>query len=140
MDITEIRFKRLAEAETLAGGLRSLAERADLNEKYLRQIRDGFQGKKDRNPRRLGDDAARRIEKALGLPRGWMDSLSSVDTAQPSPGAPISMTEALSSIRNLASPRSQMTIDRLVAADRAGELADEDWALIDAIVARIRKR
>lgn len=74
MDITEIRRRRLAEAEALAGGIVKLAEIAGLSEKYLRQIKTGFQGRKDRNPRRLGDDAARRIEAALDKGRGWMDT------------------------------------------------------------------
>ena len=50
------------------------------------------------------------------------------------------MAVALTSIRDLASPRSQVTLDRMIAAAKAGELEDDDWALLDAIVARIRKR
>lgn len=44
-----------------------------LNPKYLNQILSGFMGERDKKPRDLGDKAAAKIEKALGLPANWMD-------------------------------------------------------------------
>lgn len=73
VDIVTTRKLRLAQAEQEAGGIAQLAELAGLSEKYLRQIKQGFQGKKDRKPRSLGNSAARKIERALGKPFGWMD-------------------------------------------------------------------
>lgn len=53
-------------------GQTKLAKLADTNPVYLSQV---MTGQPDRygNPRRLGPKVARKIEKALGLPHGWMD-------------------------------------------------------------------
>ena len=40
---------------------------------YLDQILQGFQGKRDKNPRRVGDALAGKISLGLGLHDSWMD-------------------------------------------------------------------
>ena len=93
-----------------------------------------------KSPRGIGDAVAEKIEEAFGKPPGWMDTMPIAVPEIEEPGAEVSMAVALTSIRDLASPRSQVTLDRMIAAAKAGELEDDDWALLDAIVERIRKR
>ena len=57
-----------------AGGVDRLAERAGVSRKYLDQILQGFQGKRDKNPRCVGDALAGKISLGLGLHDSWMDS------------------------------------------------------------------
>lgn len=70
-------------------GLRGVAERAELNHQSLDQIIKGvlLPPKLDgsRSPRKLGDDAARRIEEAEGLGRGWFDLPDAVAPDMPAP-------------------------------------------------------
>ena len=54
-------------------GVDRLAERAGVSRKYLDQILQGFQGKRDKNPRRVGDALAGKISLGLGLHDSWMD-------------------------------------------------------------------
>lgn len=79
-------------------GLRAVAERAGLNYQSLEQIIKGvlLPPKQDgtRSPRKLGDDAARKIEEAEGLGLGWFDIQQAGAAAAPHeapsdmPGAP----------------------------------------------------
>lgn len=66
-------------------GLRAVAARAGVSAGSLDQIIKGvlLPPKKDgsRSPRSLGDDAARRIEDAERLGRGWFDEPPSITTA-----------------------------------------------------------
>ncbi len=50
-----------------------LGPEQQVNEKYLYQVLSGFQGAKDKKPRSLGDDYARRIAAAFGYQETWMD-------------------------------------------------------------------
>ncbi len=71
--IDEIRRQNLLEAMARMGTARALAEKADLSAAYLSQVKNGQPDSKTGNPKNLGDDAARKIEKAIGETRGWMD-------------------------------------------------------------------
>jgi hypothetical protein len=73
----EIRRRRLAELCAQEGGVRVVADKAKMNWQSLDQIlkkvllpqkADGT-----RNPRTLGDDAARDLEEVFDLGRGWFD-------------------------------------------------------------------
>lgn len=68
MDVREIRLARLLE---LIGkfGQKELADRVDIDTAYISQI------KNPNNPKNMGEKLARRIERALTLPTGWMDRL-----------------------------------------------------------------
>lgn len=59
-------------------GLRTVADRAGVNQFALEQVMKGvlLPAKKDgtRSPRNLGDAAARAIERAFDKPEGWFDS------------------------------------------------------------------
>lgn len=66
--IRKIRLKQLIAREKGAGGSQaSLARKVETDPAYLSQIL----GKEERD---VGDDLARRLETACGLPRGWMDT------------------------------------------------------------------
>ena len=71
--IDEIRRLNLIEAIARAGTAKALAEKADLSAAYISQVKNGQPDSKTGNPKNLGDEAARKIEKAVGVTRGWMD-------------------------------------------------------------------
>jgi AraC-like DNA-binding protein len=79
--------RRLRKLQEIADrhGADEVAVRAGLSPAYLRQIIKGTKlpAKKDgsREPRMLGDAAARAIESAYTLPRGWFDTDGDVATA-----------------------------------------------------------
>lgn len=76
MDIYEIRKHNLVK---LIGDQRkgSCAERWGMAPAHLSQILS------DKTAKNLGDDVARRIEEVEKLPRGWFDSIPSVEEVQP---------------------------------------------------------
>lgn len=75
----ERRRRKLTELCTTYGSLGAVAEKSLLNTVYLDQIIKGAllppkRGDGSRTPRTLGDSAARAIEVALSLERGWFDN------------------------------------------------------------------
>lgn len=50
--------------------------------KYIKQLLAGFQGKRDRKPRGVGDQFARDLEGALNLGLGWMDARHDTEWAE----------------------------------------------------------
>lgn len=73
MENRDIRKQNLKYAVQFFGGVGTLAEKADCSKKYLEQILQGFQSGKDKNPRKLGDNIASKIAKALGKEPYWID-------------------------------------------------------------------
>lgn len=77
METNEDRRRRKLEALIKSHGVEEVAAQAGLSAAYLDQIikRVLLPKKADgtRSPRALADDAARRIERGLGLAVGWMD-------------------------------------------------------------------
>lgn len=73
MDNREIRLLNLKYAIAKYGGIGAVAEMAECSKKYLEQIVQGFQGPKDKSPRKVGDAIAARIAAALGEEPYWMD-------------------------------------------------------------------
>jgi len=77
METNEDRRRRKLEALIKHHGAETVASEAGLSAAYLNQIvkRVLLPKKADgtRSPRALADDAARRIERGLGLATGWMD-------------------------------------------------------------------
>lgn len=71
--IDEIRRLNLIEAIARLGTATALAERAGLSPAYLSQIKNRQPESKTGKPKSMGDEAARKIETALGETRGWMD-------------------------------------------------------------------
>jgi hypothetical protein len=75
----ERRKRKLAVLATEHGGLEVIAQRAELSAESLVQVVKGTllppkRGSTDRSPRALGDSAARAIEGAFNLGRGWFDN------------------------------------------------------------------
>jgi len=56
-----------------AGSATALANAAGISAAYLSQIKNKTPESKTRKPKGMGDDVARKIEKALALQIGWMD-------------------------------------------------------------------
>lgn len=69
MENKEIRLANMLALAEQYGGLQGLADKTKTDAKYLSQVKNRWQG------RGMGDEVARRIEDALGKPRGWMDTL-----------------------------------------------------------------
>ena len=68
MENKEIRRANMLALADQHGGLQALADATKTDAKYLSQVKNRWKG------RGMGDDVARRIEEALGKPRGWMDA------------------------------------------------------------------
>ncbi|MDH4228957.1 MAG: S24 family peptidase [Nitrospirota bacterium] len=67
MDAKSIRRQNLLHLIAEAGGQKKLAGRTAVNPAYLSQILS------DKTPRTMGDDVARRLERGMDKPHGWMD-------------------------------------------------------------------
>lgn len=71
--IDEIRRDNLLLAIERTGTMTALAEAAKVSAAYLSQIKNKTPESKTGKPKGMGNDVARRIEKALGEPEGWID-------------------------------------------------------------------
>ncbi|MBB5508119.1 S24 family peptidase [Paraburkholderia atlantica] len=69
----EIRRDNLVLAISRAGKASALAEKAGVAAAYLSQIKNRSPESKTGKPKAMGDDVARKIERALGEAEGWMD-------------------------------------------------------------------
>jgi Peptidase S24-like len=69
----EIRRENLLVAIKRAGTASALAEKAGVAAAYLSQIKNRSAESKTGKPKSMGDEVARKIEKALGESEGWMD-------------------------------------------------------------------
>lgn len=71
MLIKEILLNNLKYAAHICGGTATLAEKVGCSKKYLDQILQGFQSKKDKRPRSMGDGMASLIAAAVGEEEHW---------------------------------------------------------------------
>lgn len=71
--VEEIRLRRLELLVTEAGSAEELARRCDTAAEYLSQLRSGKIDKKTGKPRKPGSQLARKLERRMGKPVGWMD-------------------------------------------------------------------
>lgn len=71
--IEEIRRRNLEALIRQAGSIATLAEEAESSAVYLSQIRHKAPDSKTGKPREMGKGMARRLERAMGKPEGWMD-------------------------------------------------------------------
>lgn len=70
----EIRRQNLGHAIRRAGTASKLAEMVGTSPAYISQIKNRTHDSKSGTPKTMGDDFARRVEAALGLAVGWMDT------------------------------------------------------------------
>ena len=80
MDIYEIRYQHLMRLLKVYKA-KDLADLADTNPGYISQVKTRRFAKGRGTPARIGDELARKFEKGLNKPHGWMDKLHD-DTAQ----------------------------------------------------------
>lgn len=99
----ERRKRKLDELCKANGGLDAVAAAAQVSPVYLDQILEGrlLPPKKDgtRSPRSLGDDVARKLEKAFALETGWFDDARPDTTYKPTgsvdePARPVNHTSS----------------------------------------------
>lgn len=119
----ENRLHWLEVAIGLAGSASRLAERADLSEAYLSQVRTRSKDSKTGRCRSLGATAARKIERALRKPVGWMDQPkpATIDTSTPPPAV-----HAVEEIQSLFA--------KFQEHHRAGRLSEREVALLKAVL------
>ena len=109
MDIKEIRLINLNEAIKIVKTQANLAAKTNIKTSYFSQI------KNPKHKTKMGDDVARRIEKAINKPHGWMDQLHN-DTE----GSQSNKTgEDSADIYKSASPEARKLFEIIDAADRA---------------------
>lgn len=70
----EIRRENLNIAIARVKTAAALAEKARTSPAYLSQVKNAQPDSKTGVPKHMGDDVARRIEKAIGEPEGWIDT------------------------------------------------------------------
>jgi hypothetical protein len=71
--IGKIRLDNLEALIQRFGTAEALAEKADTSPVYISMLRNCTVDKKTGRPREMGTAMARRMEKAAGMPAGWMD-------------------------------------------------------------------
>lgn len=85
----EIRHQNLELAVMRAGTASKLAEMVGTAPAYISQIKNRTQDSRSGKPKTMGDEFARRVEVALGLAVGWMDTqhIPDDDAAPPVSGS-----------------------------------------------------
>jgi hypothetical protein len=74
LTVAEVRHANLLRVIAEAGNAARLPELIDTKPQYLSQLVRRAPDSKTGKPRELGDDLARRIERRLAKPHGWMDT------------------------------------------------------------------
>ncbi|MDR0769765.1 MAG: S24 family peptidase [Burkholderiales bacterium] len=77
----EIRLDNLFLAIARKGSIDTLAKNAETSPSYISQLKNGVIEQKTGKTKGVGDDVARKIERALGEPTGWMDADHSRDAS-----------------------------------------------------------
>lgn len=140
MSVRTARRRKLDVLIDEAGDVASLARRAGVSDKYLRQILAGFQGPRDRKPRELGDRVARRLEAACGRPEGWMDEPAAVGgRAGRGPGTAVAAF-APAGPDEIWIPRHDGVHPRMGARDGATMDGDEVVTMVKASTSGLRRR
>lgn len=125
----EIRRARLALLIAEAGSAAKFAERAGKAPPQISQWINASPDSKTKRPRTMSDDAARELEKRLGLPRGWMDQpvVTPADRSARDSDAVPALPSALAAVANALSsvpPGKRQALLGVLAAyasDPAGE-------------------
>lgn len=112
----ETRRDNLVLAIKRAGSAAKLAEQTGSAAAYLSQIKMRTPNSKTGVPKQMGDDLARRIEQALGVPAGWMD----VDHEKP---GEISISMTPFDVNVLPASRGKRAIP-VISAIQAGALRE----------------
>lgn len=104
-----------------AGNAAELARMTELSPKYLRQLKNRTVGKGRLSARTIGPDAMRAIERAFGLPQGWiyfphdLAQQHLLAASKPKPAEP-----PAPAVHRLDSPSSQY---RALSADVSARIA-----------------
>lgn len=71
--ISEIRRNNLLLAISIAGGATALSKLSSVSAAYISQVKNKQPESTTGKPKGMGDSVARKIEKAINKPCGWMD-------------------------------------------------------------------
>ena len=69
----EIQLENLLVLISEAGGESELAAKYGCSDAYIKQMARGYKDSKSGSPKGLGPMAARKLERCMEKPRGWMD-------------------------------------------------------------------
>jgi SOS-response transcriptional repressor LexA len=118
----EVRRQNLLLAIGMAGSAAKLAELAKTSPAYLSQIKNRTPDSKTGTPKTMGDDMARRIEAAIGMPYGWMDTPQrAVEQSAIQPSKP-----AIPFDENVTSAPLGLRPIPVISSVQAGQLRDMD--------------
>ncbi|WP_051975390.1 hypothetical protein [Cupriavidus necator] len=121
MDIHEIRRAHLRELTRERGSKAKLAKLSESSPAYISQVLS------ETTKANVGDDLARRIERAYGKPRGWMDQIGTLEDRETAarvdvPPAPVrraitedDLLEAFALLRALSEGAKRVAIAQIKA-------------------------
>lgn len=129
-DIDQIRRENMASIEADLGGATAAAARAGMSQSQWSNLRAGAADSKTGKPRGMRKDTARKIERAMGRPPGWLDVEHSSESRQTHESEPRPDTTSKHLSRELGQLVSAVTIPK--------ELAASDVRLLTQIALRLR--
>lgn len=127
MDMHQIRLKNLLLVIEQAGSQARLADYVGIKSSYISQI------KSPTHPTNMGNDIARRIEKAMNLPFGWMDHLHDESTDTETTSLTTNNQNSYTSSR-----KADTVIKDIINSVNSGALSDDDIALIGTLAKKIK--
>lgn len=112
LDNLEILIRRFGSLDKLLDAVAQAGEEPP-SKKYIQQVQKGWKGKKYKNPRDLGINVCRRLEKAAGKGVGWMDVAHSVGGAATIPESNVDASRPVGqwSPREEPVPNGYLTVD-----------------------------
>ncbi|WP_052193493.1 hypothetical protein [Pseudomonas sp. 11/12A] len=144
MDISEIRQANLQHLmdERFEGAKVRIADALGKSPSYIARCLSKTIAPENR--KKIGEDFARHIEEALGLPRYAMDEpLSSSPADMPAPTSDSHLDgenmKVLQSLKGIATPRSLDALRRIEKAALGGRLKEADLVLLEGIAARFEQ-
>lgn len=83
--LNQIRLRNLERLIAEAGSAAQLARVCNTSSSYLSQLRHQTLGERG-TPRSIGDELTEKLERAMGKPQGWMDTLHRTQDSPAKPG------------------------------------------------------
>ena len=122
MTLSETRLQNLKQLIKRESSQSVFAKKVDIDPSHISQI------KSSKSKKNLGEKLARKIETALGLKNGWMDT----DHSQ--------ATTDLNSLISVATPTYLKELEQLQQAENQGVLDKDDKKLITIIANKYKDR
>lgn len=134
MDIHHIRLVNLQQAIKKAGSQARLADMVGIKSAYISQI------KNTKHPTNMGNDVARRIESALGLPHGWMDVLHDNEAMRVINEDDEAMLKLAKMMLPVATPHSNAHLQRIIDGLEQNRISDAEKKELEVMLKVIAER